>query len=225
MRKIVILVLALCLLLVGCGGSKSETQQNGTENVADDVVKPAVDGNTINPLPDSTMDNLADAILSVSFEKGDVSVDDTGKMQMKVKIYTYDLYDAIDIAQLKVGDTFAAHAGEIEVAELEKLANGNICVNGGLEKGGFELTPGDGGIFYEIGFNDAKNWYEVGETTIRVSADFEGHDNADPAKGEVIIYPGDFLVDDVMDYNFTPLNTTIRVEAGEVVELNRIYNP
>ena len=58
-----------CLLLTGCGILKGE------------VV-------TVNPLPDTTMENLTDAILSVSLEKGDAYVDDTGKMQMDLQIYS-----------------------------------------------------------------------------------------------------------------------------------------
>ena len=61
-----------------------------------------------------------------------------------------------------------------------------------------------------------KNWYEIGEATIRVSVDFRGIDNADLEQGEVIIYPGDFLIGAVTNYDFTPYNTTIRVEDGQI---------
>ena len=64
-----------------------------------------------------------------------------------------------------------------------------------------------------------------GEATIRVSADFRGSDRSDLDKGEVIIYPGDFLIGDVANYNFTPYNTTIRVENDQIVEMNRVYVP
>lgn len=70
-----------------------------------------------------------------------------------------------------------------------------------------------------------KNWFELGEATIRVSVDFIGYDWADPERGEVVIYPGDFLVDAVTDYNFTPYNTTIRIEAGQIVEMTRVFVP
>ena len=82
-----------------------------------------------------------------------------------------------------------------------------------------------GGIFYETGFNDAKNWYEVGEATIRVSVDFLYYDRSDPERGDVIFYPGSFLVGEVTDYHFVPHNTTIRVENGQIVEMIRTYVP
>ena len=237
MKKIIFGILVICLLLAGCGKTQdptpdattgaTESTDTGAENNqeipgGEEQKEPAV---TVYPLPDTTMENLTDATLSISLEKGNAYVDDTGKMQMNVKIYTYDMYDAADIANLKAGDIVAAHAGDVTVTSVERSESGNVLVNGGLEAGGFELVAEGGGIFREIGFNDAKNWYEVGEATIRVSADFLGYDNADPEKGEVLIYPGDFLIDAVENYNFTPYNTTIRVEGGQIVEMNRIFTP
>ena len=81
------------------------------------------------------------------------------------------------------------------------------------------------GVFYAAGANDTKDWYEIGEATIRVSVDFQGYDQADPELGEVIFFPGSFLVNEVTNYDFTPWNTTIRVEDGQVVELYRMYTP
>ena len=105
-------------------------------------------------------------------------VDDNGRMQMDLKIYTYDTYDMVDIANLKVGDTVVRHYGEVKVVSKEQSETGTISINGGLENGGFDLVTDDCGIFYETGFNDVKNWYEIGEATIRVSVDFKGIDNS-----------------------------------------------
>lgn len=235
MKKLILLTVVLCLLLVGCGKSfpeattereqldstKAETELVDSASGEQDVALAV----TVYPLPDTTMENLTDATLSISLDEGDAYVDDTGKMQMKVKIYTYDLYDAKDITQLKVGDIIVRHADEVTVTSVERGESGFLCINGGLENGGFDLAAGGGGIFYEIGFNDVKNWYELGEATIRVSVDFIGYDRSDPERGEVVIYPGDFLVDAVTDYNFTPYNTTIRIEAGQIVEMTRVFVP
>ena len=217
MKKMLLLLVAVCLLVSGCGKSEQDTVK---EEPKQEI--PAV---TVNPLPDTTMENLNDAILSVSLEEGDAYVDDTGIMQMDVKIYTYDKYDLVDISALKEGDTIVTHAGEVEVTSLDRSEGGILYINGGLEEGGFDLVTDDSGIFFETGFNDAKNWYEVGEATIRVSVDFLGYDNADPEQGEVVIYPGDFLIGEVENYDFTPYNTTIRVEEGQIVEMTRIFVP
>ena len=234
MKKLFSMMLALCLLLAGCGQTKqndetaTETPEQPTiETVeTDETVEPEAEpGVTIYPLPDTTMENLTDAILSVSLEEGGAYVDDTGKMQMDLKIYTYDKYDMVDISALKEGDIIVTHAAEVEVTSIERSESGIIYINGGLEEGGFDLVTDDSGFFFETGFNDAKNWYEVGTATIRVSADFEGSDLSDPDQGEVILYPGSFLVGEVSDYNFTPYNTTIRVEEGQIVEMIRSFVP
>ena len=234
-KKIIVLWMVFCLLLTGCAASQ---KGNGENEIPSDIAASKAmvssdtdsteqpeETHTITPLPDTTMENLTDAILSVSLDEGDAYVDDQGRMQMDLKIYTYDKYDMVDIANLKVGDTVVRHSGEVKVVSKEQSETGTISINGGLENGGFDLVTDDCGIFYETGFNDVKNWYEIGEATIRVSADFKGIDNADLEQGEVIIYPGDFLIGAVTNYDFTPYNTTIRVEDGQIVEMNRVFTP
>ena len=235
MKKLGLIVLALTMILslVGCGekteeGAPVESKQpesTNAETVVDQEPSEEAGQKTVQSLPDTTMENLSDAILSVSLEEGGAYVDDTGKMQMKVKVFTYDRYDMVDISVLKEGDTIVTHAGEVEVTSVERSENGTVYINGGLEAGGFDLVTDDSGIFYETGFNDAKNWYEVGTATIRVSADFEGCDQSDPEQGDVILYPGDFLVGAISNYDFTPHNTTIRVEEGQIIEMTRRYVP
>lgn len=236
MKKIIVLFMALCLLLTGCAYSRDDSGNPSlNDNKTSDTTanqdifdtEPEVEAQTqiILPLPDVTMENLNDAILSVSLEDGDAYVDDSGIMQMDLKIYTYDKYDMVDVANLKAGDTILRQSGEVEVTSKEQSESGTIHINGGLEAGGFDLVTDDSGIFYEMGFNDIKNWYEVGEATIRVSADFKGIDSADLEQGEVIIYPGDFLNGTVTNYDFTPYNTTVRVENGQIVEMNRVFTP
>lgn len=234
MKKIIVLWIAFCLSLAGCTSSRTDSNENTA--LTDDknsvvVEKDAVDtelaeeARTISPLPDMSMENLTDTILSVSLDEGNAYVDDHGRMQMDLTIYSYDQYDMVDIANLKVGDTLVRHDGEVKVASKEQHEAGTIYINGGLDNGGFNLITDDCGTFYEMGFNDTKNWYPVGEATIRVSADFKGIDRADLELGEVIIYPGDFLIGAVTNYDFTPYNTTIRIENGQIIEMNRRFIP
>lgn len=243
MKKLIVLFMVFCLLLAGCVSARAESNVDVvtadtvaaemTENteIADtDVPETAVaeqeeESKILAPLPETTMEDLNDAILSVSLAEGDAYVDDNGIMQMDLKIYSYDKYDMVDVAGLKEGDIIFGHAGTVTVNSIERNDAGTIVINGGLDADGIELATDEDGIFYERGFNDAKNWYEVGEATIRVSADFEGVDGADLEKGEVTIYPGDFLVGAVTNYDFTPYNTTVRVENGQIVEMNRVYIP
>ena len=216
--------LALCILLTGCsnGVAKTEVTEPTPATVVTEQAAPA---SKIYPLPDTTMDHLSDAILSVSLEEGAAYVDDTGKMQMDVTIYSYDKYDMVDISMLNIGDILVTHAGEVEITALERRENGTILINGGLDENGFDLITDETGIFYECGYSDAKNWYEIGKTTIRVSTDFIYRDTSDLDKGELLYYPGSFLIGEVTDYYFTPYNTTIRVENGQIMEMSRVYIP
>lgn len=235
MKKIIVFTVLLCLLLAGCTDAQPEnigiTEPDGnmisdnTEKNDTAEVSPPENARTIQPLPDTTMDNLSDAILSVSLKEGGAYVDDQGRMQMELKIYTYDKYDMVDIALLQVGDTIVRHSGEVRVTSMDKTDTGMIFINGGFENGGFDLVTDNCGIYFESEFDDGRNWYEIGDTTIRVSADFRGTDLIAPEKGEVTLYPGDFLTGAVTDYDFTPYNTTVRTEAGQIVEMNRIYTP
>lgn len=237
MKKLMFFTLVICFLFAGCSSLESqkafETEPERAELVTEvtetisttATTEQAASASKIYPLPDTTMDNLSDTILSISLEEGDAYVDDTGKMQMDVTIYSYDKYDMVDISTLKAGDTLVTHAGEMEILAVEQDPSGTVRINGGLDEGGMDLVTDDSGIFYETGYNDHKSWYEIGYATIRVSVDFIFTDNADLEQGEVIYYPGSFLIGEVTNYDFTPTNTTIRIADGQIVEMNRVYTP
>ena len=232
-KKLIVLSMAFSLLLAGCISANADAivvpvntavpeNTQAPETVATEQTEENL---IIVPLPDTTMEDLNDAILSVSLEEGGAYVDDTGKMQMDLKIYSYDKYDMMDVANLKVGDIICGYSGAVTITSIERDGACTIAINGGLNGDGFDLVTDEDGIYYERGYNDSKNWYEVGTATIRVSVDFEGVDSAEPEKGEIILYPGSFLVGEVTNYDFTPYNTTIRVENGQIVEMNRVYIP
>ena len=239
MKKLIVLFMVFALLLAGCANANTnvvpvstavpETTQateitptEAPETAATEQTEPS---KILAPLPDTTMENLTDAILAVSLEEGGAYVDDEGKMQMDLKIHSYDKYGMADVADLKVGDIIFGHSGAVTVTSIQRNEGGTIAINGGLNGGGFDLVTDETGVFYERGYNNAMNWYEVGTATIRVSADFEGIDKAEPEKGEIILYPGSFLVGEITNYNFVPHNTTVRVEEGQSVEMTRIFMP
>ena len=228
-----------CILLVGCNEPKEE-QNNSAESITESVenVTESVESVTedveenveavrvISPLPTTVdINNLENCTVAVSLEQGDAYVDDTGAMQMDVTVYTYDLYDMVDMATLKVGDVIEIRGQEVTVDSLEQDARG-IIINGGLEENGYDFQTNDETVWYECGFNDAKSYYELGKATIRVSADMTFCDNSDLDKGEVTYYPGDFLTDNAgIMYHFVPNNTSIVIEDGMIIEMHRSYMP
>ena len=215
MKKITLLLALICILFTACS-FKENQEVDKSENMT-----------KIMPIA-STLDinNLTDCTVAVSLNKGDVYVDDAGIMQMKVTVYDYDLYDMIDISQLKEGDTIVIGMKDVMISSLERNSAGTVIINGGLEQGGYELATNESGVFYEIGYSDAKSYYSVGEATIRVSTEFEYHDKSELDSEEKCYYPGDFLSDDAgIEYNFTPHNTSIVIEDGQIISMNKIYVP
>ena len=183
--------------------------------------------NVIYPLPETLdINNLDNCTVSVSLEKGDAKVSENGKMEMNVTVYSYNLYDMVDIAKLKENDVIVRRNEEVTVTELERLDSGIVRINGGEENGGFDLVSKDSTVYYETGMNDIKAYYELGKITLPVSDEFEYIDESDLDAEAKIYYHSDFLTDEVnIEYNFSPNNTSIVIENGTIIKMNKIYMP
>ena len=217
MKKILSIILAVVLslgMLAGCG-TKTETESK-EQNV-----------NVISPLPETLDINALDnCTVSVSLKKGGAYVNDSGKMVMDVTVYSYELYDMVDIASLKENDVILRKNEEVKVTELERLETGIVRINGGEENGGFDLVSNDSTVYYESGMNDIKAYYELGGITLPVSDEFEYIDESDLDAGAKKYYPGDFLTDAAgIEYNFSPNNTSIVIENGTIIKMNKTYMP
>ncbi len=243
MRKNIwlISVMMICMLaLVGCGAAKSvseisesaaaqrQTEQStasaeSRQTTASEAEEPAV----IAPLP-VTVDitKLEDCMAAISLEKGDIYTDKTGAVMMDVTVFVYDLYDMADIALMKEGDTMLRGQEEVLISSVERSKSDHILINGGLDKGGFELHTEENTVYYERGYSDVKSYYELGKVTLPVSLDFVYKDASDLDKEPVIFRAEDLLKDaDGIDYHFNAHNTTIEIEKGYVTAMTRVYVP
>ena len=235
MKKIlsIIMVLTLCFaLFAGCGDeTKPEADvKPETEAKSEPEAKPEEaeeKGSVVSPLPETVdVANLENCTVAASLEKGDAYVDDSGKMMMKVKVYTYDLYDMVDIASLKENDVIIHRGEEVKVTEIERLESGLIHINGGEENGGFDLISNGDTVYYEIGMNDLKAYNEIGEAVLPVSTEFIYTDSSDIEAAAKEYYPGDFLTDNAgIEYDFHPNNTSIVIEDGVIIGMEKVYNP
>ena len=217
MKKILSIILAMVLSLGILAGCSTKTENQNKEQNA----------NIISPLPE-TLDikALDNCTVAVSLEKGGAYVNDSGKMVMDVTVYSYELYDMVDISSLKENDVILRKNEEVKVTELERLESGIVRINGGEENGGFDLDSNDSTVYYESGMNDIKAYYELGGITIPVSDEFEYVDESDLDAGAKKYFAGDFLTDDAgIEYNFSPNNTSIVIENGKIVKMNKIYIP
>ena len=217
MKKILSVIMAVILslgMLAGCG-TKTETESK----------EPNV--NVISPLPETIDINALDnCTVAISLEKGGAYVNDSGKMVMDVTVYSYELYDIVDIASLKENDVILRKNEEVKVTEIERLETGLVRINGGEENGGFDLVSNDSTVYYESGMNDIKAYYELGSVTLPVSDEFEYVDESDLDAGAKKYFAGDFLKDDAgIEYNFSPNNTSIVIENGTIIKMNKTYMP
>ena len=215
MKKTLSIILTLILsvgLFAGCNSQTGKEENNAK---------------VINPLPETLNVNALDnCTVAVSLEKGDAYVDDNGKMVMNLTVYSYELYDMVDIASLKENDVIVRRNEEVTITELERTDSGLVRINGGEENGGFDLVSNDNTVYYETGMNDIKAYYELGKVILPVSVDFRYIDESEPEKEAKTYYPGDFLTDYAgLEYNFTPNNTTVVIEDGVIIAMNKVYMP
>lgn len=229
----ILLALTICLaLFAGCQTKAPITNEDtGEKGISALPNTPAknedIGGKVISALP-KTLDinNLDNCTVAISLDKGDAKVTDSGKMVMDVTVYSYELYDMVDIAELAAGDVLMRQGEEVKVSSVERLDSGLVRINGGEEQGGFDLTSGDSTVYYEVGMDDAKAYYALGKVTLPVSDEFVYHDASNPDGEAIEYYPGDFLTEDAgIVYNFTPNNTSIVIENGEIIHMNTIYMP
>jgi uncharacterized protein YcfL len=215
MKKTLSIILTLILsvgLIAGCNSQTGKEENNAK---------------VINPLPETLDVNALDnCTVAVSLEKGNAYVDDSGKMVMDVTVYSYELYDMVDISTLEENDVIVRQNKEVKITGLERTDSGLVRINGGEENGGFDLISNDSTVYYETGMNDIKAYNEIGMVTLPVSDEFEYIDESVLDSEAKTYYPGDFLTDDAeIEYNFSPNNTSIVIENGTIIKMNKVYMP
>ena len=158
MKKLLSLSFAIVLcigLFAGCKMGETDTTSTATKSENEKTTSVVV-----SPLPETlNVNSLDNCTVAVSFEKGDVCLDDSGKLVMNASVYSYEIYDIADISTLKADDTIIRRGEEIKITDIERLESGLVCINGGEENGGFDLATRDDNVYYEIGVNDAKAYY------------------------------------------------------------------
>lgn len=235
-KKLFALLLTASMLcgLAACGATENANAGVDTPAPTNEAVPttapteaPAPAAKTIAPLPVTIdMSNLTDCTVAVSFDKGDAYVDENGVMQLKARVYTYDLYDMVDIAMLAVGDTIILRGEEVLVTDLVRTDSSAVQINGGLDMGGYELITNGHTVYFETGYSDVKTYFELGEAVLTVSEDFVLVDSADPAGDAKTFTFTDLSTDKVAYiYGFDPNNTRIVIEGGAVTQMERVYTP
>ena len=172
---------------------------------------------------------LPDGIYPVSFKQGDVLGGATGIYMNAVHIYSMDIYDLVDVNTLTAGDTVVVSGEEIPVTSVERN-EADVLVNGGLDsENGVVLGPIDEDTNgYRVWLeSDLPTFTELGVTTLML-ADSAVYSDSSNIEAEPVSVGYDGIVSAITgseyDY-FNQYNTTVRIEDGKVVEINRVYVP
>ena len=212
------LALSLGLLgLSGCGTSPAPGSESSGSAAQEEThrVEPMAGSMDVSALAEG------DNQFTAGFRGSDARLDDDGRLVIDLTVYTYDLYDAVEITTLTPGDTLVVKGTEIPVKTVEQ--GDGIAVNGGLVNGGIDLTSAGGGTFRVQLENDARDLYEVGTVTLPVGQDCVLTDDADPEDTGRTLYAGDLL--GLGDEVFSPQATTVETAGGMVTAIHRDYMP
>ena len=144
-EKTLSFILTVVLSLGMFAGCTTKTEnENNEQNI-----------NVINPLSETLDINALDnCAVGVFLEMGDAYVDDSGIMVMDVTVYSYELYDMVDIVAISENDVIVRLGEEVTVTELERLKSGLVRINGGIENSGFDLISNDSTVYYESEMSD-----------------------------------------------------------------------
>lgn len=142
--------------------------------------------------------------------------------------YSEDLYDAVEISQMQIGDTLVYECVPLIVTTLEN-ENGTLVVNGGVEMGGCWLQGHEGGTYRAFTFDDHSIYNKLGTAEVALSDDFviiDCHEFPEEPS-DTIRKDQKLYIEGLEGYRkeFNALNTRIVIEKGKVIEINRRWIP
>ena len=195
-----------------------------TQDAIGEVKNDKLQEGCVYPLP-KTLDinNLDNCTIAVAVVSASDSIYGD---EIEVEVYTYDVYDMVDISNLQVGDTIMIDSKVVVIHELERYKYG-VDINGGFLEEGYTLVTDESGLYYETGYNDVKTWQSVGTVTLPVSDDFILTDDHDPENQGAIYTYENLVYDEGLreEADFSPYNTTIVIEDGVVTRMVRSFMP
>ena len=173
------------------------------------------------------VNHLPDGVYPVSFDRGDAARLASGTYMNAVHIYGMDLYAAADLESLAAGDTVLVEGRTVAVTSVEKRGD-DILVNGGLDTAdGCQFTRNDDGRYRVNGLNDLPTYTELGVTSLAVDESAVFTDSAD-IESDPVTAQYDGIIDAIQGAafsDFSASNTTVTIESGRVVRIDRTYVP
>lgn len=151
------------------------------------------------------------------------------KRTLTFSVYSEDLYDAVAVSQMALGDTLVYDGKPMTVKKIQKDKNG-VSINGEIDEGGAWLTPNGGGTYRATIWDDHSIYTLVGKTTLPLADDFTLIDCSDEPTA-----PSDTIRSGQQEHlsqiakqgrdNFYAINTRIKIVQGKVTEIRRFWIP
>ena len=193
-------------------------------------------------MPNSTTDidsqtsdrQFTDSTLAVEFSSNDI---DWKNKRMTCTVYSEDLYDSAWVNKLKVGDTLMYEGKPMRVKSIRN-DRGTIEINGGVEQGGAWLTTIHGGAWpdkekngmYRAVTMDAHSVYTkqrqmtlpLSDQLTLIDCGNSPHDQPDTFRTELQLH-----FESLPNYrqSFSPINTRITLDKGQVKVIDRRWIP
>lgn len=195
----------------------------GGKTMIEDI---ADDHKLIAPLPSGLdIQDLEDCTVPAAFTS-----DDFRWMggNLRMTVYSKDLYDAVEISRMQVGDTLV-YTGEPMVIESIEELHGGIAINGDIDNGGCCLAGYEGGTYVARNWDDHATYTKLGTAEVAMADDFViidcGEFPTDPA--DTIRTGQKLYLESLKDSRreFFSLNTLVTIENGMITEINRRWIP
>ena len=221
----------LCAALVGTAGLTGcgKAQQPAPQQPQQQQQPAQQEAKTVAPMPSGLpLGDLKDATVNVAFSSADWK-----DGELTLHVYTEDLYDAVDVTTLKEGDTIVVNGKEYKVRTVED--KDGIQINGGLgeSEDGVTMNPYEGGTYRPANFSDAVSYSYEGDVAFPVAENCKMNiqnlvEGKDGNELQTVTLEGADIADmlaNAEEGQFNPNNTRVMMEAGKIVEINRVWTP
>lgn len=206
-------LLVLCVSMIGCAKTSSSSGERKLQPLYTKV----------------DMNKLPDGIYHVNFNSTNVS-EAKGDFYLGIEVYSEDLYDAVEVTTVKEGDVISY--GKVE-EKIEKIAwdehKSKVAFNvDNFDDNIWCLCPSDsGGTYYFDGPDGHHSYTKRGDAKLKISKNCVVDDTSQVVIGgnEIKLNYDNVInyINNTEDCNF--LNTSVRVENGEIVEINKWFIP
>ena len=178
----------------------------------------------IAPLPPAfSLDSLDDVTVPAEFSLDDFDWDGNS---LTLALWSMDLYDAVQVSQMKPGDTLVYRGEKMLVSEVEQ-EDAILTVNKGLYEGGAWLTPQGGGVYRAVESSDCATYTELGSVTLPIADGFRliycGEDYNDPS--DTVTSCHRQYLESKVSRSFWAGDTDVRIVQGKVVSIHKRWTP